>query len=50
MLEQGDAVGDRDGVGEAEGIHRGTEWWHGAGGAVLECGGVNGKGVIAFEP
>lgn len=36
--------------GEAEGTHHGTEGWHGAGGAVLECGGVKGEGVTVFEP
>ena len=43
-MEQSDAVGYGDSVGEAEGIHRGTEWQHGAGGVVLECGWVNGEG------
>lgn len=48
-MEQSGAVGYGDRAGEAEGIHHGTEWQHGAGGAVLEGRWVNGRGVIVFE-
>lgn len=37
-------VGYGDGIREAEHVHHGTEWQHGAEGAVLGCGWVNWNG------
>lgn len=49
-MEQSGRTGYGDGVGEAEGIHRGTEWQHGAGGVMLKCRWVNGEESDVFEP